>query len=236
MFGAPLVSPDAGPIPGVPLDQPKNLFRFGEQSLWSTQLHVAGTALANGTFRTFTTPQGQVGQGFVTSLSISETNLKEGGRVPSGVAYDVFGIAGQVMATNNTADDGQFTASFNRGQAQIAQTEAAPIQDIQNVVNNGVLSWDFTQTVVDICPLMLAGGGGGLYGSIATGTANEIGNMSNGSGGVWMYRKHPVALPGNTTFAVVIRYGSRAGTIGASQGCGIRLVLLGYYKNVIEIG
>jgi hypothetical protein len=241
MFGAPLVSPDAGPIPGVPLDQPKNLFRFGEQSLWSTQLHVAGTALSNGTFRTFTTPQGQVGQGFVTSLSISETNLKEGGRVPSGVAYDVFGVAGQIMASSDTADDGNFTASFNRGSTQVAPVagvanQTSPVEDIQNIVNNGVLSWDFTQTVVDICPLMLAGGGGGLFGSVATGTGDEIGNLSNGSGGVWMYRKHPVALPGNTTFAVVVRYGSRAGTIGASNGAAVRLVLLGYYKNVIEIG
>jgi hypothetical protein len=73
-----------GPIPSVPFNQPKNLFRYGEQSLWSTQLHADAAALANGTFRMFTTPLGQVGQGFTQSMSIGETNLKEGGRIPSG--------------------------------------------------------------------------------------------------------------------------------------------------------
>jgi hypothetical protein len=50
-----------------------------------------------------------------------------------------------------------------------------------------------------------------------------------------MYRKHPVALPGNSTFSVVARFGSRAAAIGA-QDIDLRVVLLGYYKNVIEIG
>jgi hypothetical protein len=51
-----------------------------------------------------------------------------------------------------------------------------------------------------------------------------------------MYRKHPVALPGTTTFAIVLRYGSRAAAIGANGSCAVRVTLLGYYKNVIEIG
>jgi hypothetical protein len=62
MFGAPLVSPDSGPIPGVPMEQPKNLFRFGEQTIWSTQLLQNNSQIASGTFRMFTTPLGQVGQ------------------------------------------------------------------------------------------------------------------------------------------------------------------------------
>jgi hypothetical protein len=49
-----------------------------------------------------------------------------------------------------------------------------------------------------------------------------------------MYRKHPVALPGNTTFAVLLQFGSRACTLAAPAA--IRVVLLGYYKSVIEIG
>jgi hypothetical protein len=60
--------------------------------------------------------------------------------------------------------------------------------------------------------------------------------MNNGNGGVWMYRKHPVALPGTTTFAIVLRYGSRAAVVGANGSCAVRVTLLGYYKNVIEIG
>jgi hypothetical protein len=111
------------------------------------------------------------------------------------------------------------------------------VQTLQNIVNNGVLSWDFTQTVVDICPIMLSGAGGGVYGAIGANAATAgSGAMNNGNGGIWMYRKHPVALPGNTTFAILVQFGSRAAAIPAGFGVAIRVVLLGYYKSVIEIG
>jgi len=236
-FGGPLISPDAGPIPGVPMEQPKNLFRFGEQTIWSTQFHAAGATIASGTFRLFTTPLGQVGQGFGQALSIGETNLKEGGRVPSGVAYDVFGVAAQVESSAQSNEATQV--------ATLANPIVAPgvVSDLVNVIQNGVLSWDFTQTQVDICPVTLAGAGGGAFGAVATadtGTPVTTGHLNNGNGGIWMYRKHPVALPGNSTFAIVLRYGSRAAQIAQGSATGnavaIRVVLLGYYKNVIEIG
>jgi hypothetical protein len=230
-FGAPLVSPDAGPIPGVPMEQPKNLFRFGEQTIWSTQFHTGGANLASGTFRLFTTPLGQVGQGFANALSIGETNLKEGGRVPSGVAYDVFGVSAQVESSTAATD-----AAGTLSNPIVAP---AVVGDLINVIQNGVLSWDFTQTQVDICPVTLAGAGGGAFGAVATadtGTPITTGHMNNGNGGIWMYRKHPVALPGNSTFAIVLRYGSRAALVSPANALAIRVVLLGYYKNVIEIG
>jgi hypothetical protein len=230
MFGAPLVSPDAGPMPGVPLQQPQNLFRFGEISIWSSQMHQASTQLQSGTFRLFSTPLGNQGQGFVNSLSITETNLKEGGRVPSGVAYDVFGVAAQVLDSTSTADSGTLSNPI-----------VAPgvVGDLINIINNGILSWDFTQTQVDICPVMLAGAGGGAFGAVATadtGTPVTTGSLQNGNGGVWMYRKHPVALPGQSTFAIVLRYGSRAANVSAANSVVVRVVLMGYYKNIIEIG
>ena len=233
MYGHPLTSPDAGPIPGVPMEQPKNLFRFGEQTIWSTQYHAANAPIASGTFRLFTTPLGQVGQGFNQALSIGETNLKEGGRVPSGVAYDVFGVACQVEESATTSEQNG-VATLN---LPINSPEA--VGNLVNIIQNGVLSWDFTQTQVDICPITLAGAGGGAFGAVATadaGTPVTTGHMNNGAGGVWMYRKHPVALPGTTTFAIVLRYGSRAAAIGANGSCAVRVTLLGYYKNVIEIG
>jgi hypothetical protein len=231
MYGnTPLVSVDAGPLPGVPIQQPQNLFRFGEITIWSSQMHQAGNALQSGTFRLFSTPLGNQGQGFVNALSITETNLKEGGRVPSGVAYDVFGVATQVLDSTATADSGTLNNPI-----------VAPgiVADLLNVVNNGILSWDFTQTQVDICPVMLAGAGGGAFGAVATadtGTPVTTGTMQNGNGGVWMYRKHPVALPGNSTFAIVLRYGSRAAAVSAANSIVVRVVLMGYYKNIIEIG
>ena len=233
MYGnTPLVSVDAGPLPGVPLQQPQNLFRFGEITIWSTQFHAATTALQSGTFRLFSTPIGNQGQGFANALSITETNLKEGGRVPSGVAYDVFGVATQVLDSTGPTDVAGNTLS---------NPIVAPgiVADLLNIVNNGILSWDFTQTQVDICPVMLAGAGGGAFGAVATadtGTPVTTGTMQNGNGGVWMYRKHPVALPGNSTFAIVLRYGSRAAAVSAANAIAVRVVLMGYYKNIIEIG
>jgi len=225
-----LISPGAGPIPGVPAHQPSNLFRFGEITLYSTHAFPLNTALANSNNRVFTTPLGQNGQGFTTALTKTETNLKEGGRIPSGQAYDVYGVACQVLGADNAVGlAGQMDEPFN--------DNVATVQTLQNVVNNAVLSWDFTQTVVDICPVMLSGAGGGVYGAIAQNAAGaNSGAMNNGNGGIWMYRKHPVALPGATTFAVVIAFGSRAAVIPAQFGIAMRIVLLGYYKSVIEIG
>ena len=225
-YGMPVsVSPGAGPVPPVSFQQPTNLFRFGEQTIWSTQLYQAG-ALANTTNRIFTTPQGQSGQGFTNALSIAETNLKEGGRVPAGIAYDVFGIATEVALASAADDTGTLDGAIDT---------AAEIASLLNVINNVVLQWDFTQTQIDICPVLLAGAGGGAFGAVGTGNAADVGHMNNGNGNIWMYQKHPVALPGQTTFAIQLRAGSRAAAV-ANNSVAVRVVLLGYYKNVIEIG
>ena len=95
---------------------------------------------------------------------------------------------------------------------------------------------------VDIAPIELIGAGGGAFGSISTDNATQgaatsatAGTMNNGAGSVFLYRKHPVALPGNSTFSILLRYGSRASAVGASDFF-VKVVLMGYYKNVIEIG
>ncbi|MGA0174405.1 MAG: hypothetical protein ACO3NL_12285 [Phycisphaerales bacterium] len=217
-----------GGIPAVPFEQPKNLFRYGEQSLWSSQRHAAANTIANGTFRLFTTPLGQVGQGFATGLTIAETSLKEGGRIPAGVAFDAYGVS-CLVATGLTA--------------QTVLTLATPVNtvetitDLINVQNNGVLSWDFVQTAVDIAPLHLIGAGGGAFGAIST-TANNVsvGQLNNGAGSIWMYRKHPISLPGNSTFSILLRYGANAAAIGATNDVVLKVALFGYYKTAIEIG
>ncbi len=221
-------NPLSSSIPNVPFEQPKALFRFGEQTLWSTQFISTTTALSNQVFRLFTTPVGQLGQGFSAGqLTISETNLKEGGRVPSGIAYDVFGIASQVLLHSGTAD----TTSY----AEAIDT-SAEIDELVGIINSGVLRWNFTQTTVDICPMSLAGAGGGAFGAVAQNAAGaNSGHMNNGNGQIWMYRKHPVALPGNTTFSVELAFGSRGPAAFATAGVSVRVILLGYYKNIIEI-
>ena len=226
----PLVSPGAGPIPGVPSQQPSNLFRFGEITLYSTVALPASTTLASTSNRLFAAALGGQGQGYTQPLTKTETNLKENGRIPSGQAYDVYGVATQVMG-------GEIALPAAGAMDEPFNDNVATVQTLQNIVNNGVLSWDFTQTVVDICPVMLAGAGGGVFGAIAQNAAGaNSGSMGNGNGGIWMYRKHPVALPGNTTFAVLLQFGSRAAAIPAGFSVAVRVVLLGYYKSVIEIG
>jgi hypothetical protein len=230
MYGQSVPLLSAGGPPPVSFDLPKNVYRFGEQTLWSTQFLQAG-ALANGTFRLFTTPLGQVGQGFAAALSISETNLKEGGRIPSGIAFDCFGIAAQqiqtTVSTDVATDSGVIVNTDNQ------------ITNLVNLQQNGVIQWDFTQTQVDVCPVMLAGSGGGAFGALAitdvAGNSTSAGNVNNGNGSVWLYRKHPVALPGNSTFSILLRFGSRAAVVAALNAFQVRVVLLGYYKNVIEI-
>lgn len=237
MYGQ-LQAGSTGLPPSVPFEQPKNLFRYGEQTLWSTQLHPSGSALANGSFRLFTTPLGQVGQGFTNSLSIGETSLKEGGRVPAGIAYDVFGISCQIGVAESNESAGTNAVLGDALNAQSA------VNSLVNIQSNGVLSWDFTQTQVDIAPIELIGAGGGAFGSISIDDSgavatSTVGNMNNGAGSVFLYRKHPVALPGNSTFSILLRYGSRASAIPGGAGDKdffVKVVLMGYYKNVIEIG
>jgi hypothetical protein len=220
-------NPNNSFVPAVPFDQPKNLFRFGEQAIWSTVLLGASQTLDNSTERLFATALGGTGGGFANPLSIAETNTKEAGRIPSGAAYDVFGIATQVMVSDGTADSGDFDTPVD---------SQALVGDLLRVIQNGCLAWDFLQTQVNICPVMMAGAGGGAFGSVSTGNTADVGHMNNGNGQVWMYRKHPVSLPGSSTFNVLLQFGSRAGAIGASNSVAVRVALLGYYKNVIEIG
>ena len=214
-------------IPPVPLSQPKNLFRYGEQSLWSTYLFANSTTPATGEFRLFSTAIGGTGQGFTNAISIGETNLQEAGRIPNGVAYDVFGVAAHVGASDSTADSGDLCQALDTDQL---------IQELLNIQFNTVLSWRFTQSNIDIAPVQLIGAGGGAFGAISTTQTNtDRGHFNNGASAVWLYRKHPIALPGSTTFAILARFGSRAAAIGSSNSVFLRVMLLGYFKNVIEV-
>lgn len=232
MYGAPgipLIAPPNEGIPPVPFKQPTNLFRYGEQAIWSTQFFAAGAALANNTSRMFTTPLGQQGQGFAAALTLSETSLKEGGRIPAGVAFDVFGISCHIYHGVTDANNVSTLATPTDNDETIG--------NLLNVQNNGVLSWDFTQTTVDISPIHMVGAGGGAFGSVSQNAAgSNSGNMNNGAGAVWMYRKHAVALPGSSTFSILLRLGSRAAAVGANFDLAAKISLLGYYKSVIEIG
>lgn len=222
----PLIPPPVNE--GVRLDQATTLFRYGENSLYSTQLHVAG-AIRGEEFRLFSTGVNQTGQGFTRALSIGETNLRQGGTIPNGVAYDVFGVSCHIMA--GSADGDASGMDFD-GQGNTI----AWIQNLVNIRYNGVLTWDFTQQRVDIAPVGLIGSGGGVFGSLAVvaDTQQRVGYIGNGPGTIWQYAAHPVSLPADTVFSVLLRYGSRAEDI-AQASVGIKVSLLGFYKNIVEV-
>ena len=220
--GVPLVQPGAGT--NVPLQLPKDVLRIGEQCIWSTVRITApalGAAVANQTFRLFSTQLGQNGQGFAP-MSIAETNQKEGGRIPSGLAFDVMGIACIVQA----ADQAGGAAADN-------------LSCVQTVLRHGVISWDFLQTIIDVAPCSLIGAGGGISGGITQANAGaaaaaDVFYVNNGLGGLWVYRKFPVALPANSTFNVLLRFGNNAPSFPVAYD--VKIGLIGAFKTAIEVG
>jgi len=214
------------------LELPKMIQRASESPLWST--YKLGTAaegdLANKTYKVFSVALDQAGQGWSTSLTYPETNIKEAGRIPSGAGYGVYGIAGQLYTvdTNKTA------------------TYTPTASDLWNVTSNCVLQWNMLDTVIDICPLNLAGAGGGVFGSTAdTGGAYGDGNgsqvsLNNGAGQVWIYQFLPVLLPASTTFGVNLVFGQFAAPVDVNGQAGIalalRIVLLGTRRTAIPVG
>jgi hypothetical protein len=215
--------------PNVPMSQPQAVFRYGEQAVWSTQGFAGGQVIANSQFRLFTTALNATGQGFTAlPLSLAETNLKVNGQLPQSFAFDCYGVALQPLHFSGTSADG---VTMNQ-----AANTAAAVGDVINVINNSVLSWDFTQSGFQIAPGMLIGAGGGSFGAISTTQdATDRGHMNNGAGTFWLYNQYPIALPGLVQFAIVLQFGLRAPPIG-TNALALRVCLLGYYKALVEIG
>lgn len=110
-----------GPPSPLPV-MPQSVIRYGEQPIWSTYRLARGTALSHTQHRLFTVPRGQTGQGFTRAISIAETNLWEGGRLPGGMAYDVNTVKIAIYASEGVA------RSLSRSMSW---------------------AWDFTQVLVD---------------------------------------------------------------------------------------
>jgi hypothetical protein len=154
-------------------------------------------------------------------LSLPETNLKEGGRIPAQFAFDVEALAVQLYYFENFPMVGA---------------------DLRNVLNHCVLAWDFTQTVIEIAPISLIGAGGGIFGDTADtgGVEGGLGgsriNLNNGNGQLWVYRRHPVLLPSNSTFALLLQWGTAATVIDGGNNASAmiaRVVLLGRFQVAI---
>ena len=124
--------------------------------------------------------------------------------------------------------------AFSRPRSVIqgaAAVVSPTVADSSVIYKNGVLSWDFLQTVIDIAPCSLVGAGGGMFGIAAGGGGAAFTN--NGNGGLWVYRRHPVALPANTTFNILLRFGANAQALAGVTD--VKIVLVGAYRQAIEI-
>lgn len=216
---------------GAPMRQPKNVVRDGESTLWSSQMHTGGAALASTQALVFQTPIDGTGQGFTRSLSIAETNLKVGGQVPDGAAFDVWGMASQIMFMS-AAGDAQTTMNLPINET----SDAAAVTTLVNLQYNCVLQWFFNMSLIDIAPLLLVGAGGGLFGPVAVNANADtvIGTLNNGPGSMWVYNQ-PVMLPANQLFGVQLTYGDRA-AVAPTVNIVIRIALCGAYRAVIDSG
>lgn len=203
---------------------PTEVKRYYESDLFSTFQWADGAALASGTFELFTTAQGAQGQGFGASLTISETNLSESGRIPNGLALTVRGIAAELSYANNW-----------------------PIvrADIQNIQTYCVLRWSFLNTFIDIAPVSLIGQGGGIFGSTADtggavgGVGGSIIALNNGAGQLWQYSELPVLLNAGQSFKMIAAFGSGAAVVDGGTGNSslrMRIHLLGTFTSAVPQG
>ena len=197
-------------ISPVPFEPPKELFRYGEQSLWSAQALTAGPARQEG----------------FAAMSYAETSLREGGRIPAQQSFDVFGIACHIY--HGVADGSSYA---------VPTDTSALIGNLLNLQNNSILQWSFLQTNIDIAPVVMIGAGGGAFGSVSQNAAgSNLGNMNNGAGQIWLYRAAAVALPGQSTFNVILRFGSYAAAISAANRVAVKISLIGNYKTAMVVG
>lgn len=221
-----LPPPQPGSVPMAPMDIPRNVMRTGEQGLWSTFKYADNLALLARSDLVFAVAMGGQGQGYATSLSIAETNMKENSRIAGAQAYDVYAIA---LQPYYVGDAGSY---------------AIDGADLRNIDNNLVLFWRFLQTFIEIAPASLIGAGGGIFGSTADTGAAEGGAggsriaLNHGAGQLWVYRQHPVLLPSNTTFNLLYAWGDYASAVdggNAAQALGLRTVLLGRFQSAVPI-
>lgn len=115
--------------PVMPKPAPtRGIFRVGEITFWSTLALCRAQNVSNTSFHLFSTALGQQGQNFNRALSISETNMKEAGRIPSGQSFEVRSIHTDMLSRD------------------VDRVVVSPL------LQHAVLRWNFMQTCIDIGP------------------------------------------------------------------------------------
>jgi len=146
--------------------------------LWSTYRFSADAPLSHRSNRLFYAPLGQEGQGF-SSMTISETNLKEGGRVSMGHGADVKFIMAEAFGC---------------------------AKDIELMRQFGVIRLDLIQTVIDVGPLGLIIPQGKGQGIVKIGEPGKDAPETT-VGLCSVFGEAGWHIPSNTTFGMLLSFG-----------------------------
>jgi hypothetical protein len=162
----------------------------GTGCLWSSLYLPAGTELADSKHRLFDVAEGRPDQNGRV-LSGTDTNLREAGRVPSGVGYQCERVNWLVREAFPDSALETLAQAFGRSMVDL-------------IKEHGILHWDFTQTHIPISPLWADG-------------VEQL-----------------VAIPGNTTWYMILRFGPGAPKLDHAHV--VRVLLSGKFRTQIEFG
>lgn len=179
----------------------KSFDQIRQRHFWSTYRFFpdANGFIPSGDFDVFQTPAGQAGQGFLTQLTLRETNWPSANRVPDNQNFDIteIGITAKISAPANVAVLGQgFNSHVYHGlENEILRNLVIAITYLTNQIPMG-LAVDFAQC---------GGANVGFYEPCVT--ADAPGDrrrtfVSNGFGGPALRRKFriPILLQHGETF------------------------------------
>lgn len=191
MFGIPGgISASGAFIPGQgQFKIPEIAQRVAEQATYSTFRFQGGLAI-QGTSdnRFFQVGRNQIGQGFTSGLSISETNMATNGMLSGSEAFDVSACSCEILG------------------GVVSNAVVSPLLgDIRLFQRICVFQWDFTSggsTQVMIAPLPFIGAGSGIFGATAD-TATPATFANNGNGSLWIYQRLVVSISATQPFSIV---------------------------------
>ncbi len=197
--------------PNAPMRLPTEVKRYYEGTMWSSYNFVAGSSLVHTQTRVFSTPLGQYGEGYDRALSSTETNMTEGGRVPSGLAFTVKGVMVEFMG---------LTGVFDCQADKYAQ--------------HCMLSWEFLNTQIPI-GMVSAFPGRTIEMSRKPGASHafEVAHRHTRDddakrGRYYVeYGELPILLPAHTTFNLLLTWGADAPPVPKDRDFQVRVNLLG---------
>ncbi|MDP2310923.1 MAG: hypothetical protein Q8P18_33195 [Pseudomonadota bacterium] len=188
-----------------------SLTRSGSGVLYSTvQLNTADS-LSNASRQFFGYGQGSVAPGMTTTSTVTETNLMQASTVGGDASFVATGLS----------------LGFFYPGSKVSLSAA----DLHDCLDSSIVSWQFNQTVIQLCPAIMAGQGGGVYGVGGTNTTVAA-ELNNGAGGI--FRFSPVVLYPNATFSLIVNWGVSA--IAPSAAILMRATFVGSYQNALAAG